>query len=661
MEEGVMTGSNNYLYTQAELIRATPIIEDALQRCNADLMRTFETIDNPIGYLKQKINTKVGRVDDIIQVSFSSAFSAEAAQIVNATVDAYVTFHASRKRSTSLEVLRILQAEKADRNQELTAKLQEINAFKQEHEALVYQTDQGNLIVQRLSRLSEALTDAQLNVVESKSLYDTSKQMISDSNGLEQFVDVYRSRGSSILADTDIGRLRDNLDTFQRQRTDRMQRLHENHPAVKVLDAEIDRIEEQIKQRNEQYALAQLAFIEQQYLAAKEREEQLGQRYQQQHNEAVALNRQLDQYALLQAHCEQIQRSCDILDDRIKELSITEEVGALNITILEVADVSARPSWPDRSKCMMLAILGGFFIGGAGAWIRDMLSSHINRIGEVAEVLNAPVLGVVPTLASRSSMSDRGQIVWQEPASIASEAFRGIRTSIIFSFPEEQIRLIHITSAFAGAGKSMLVSNLGIAFAKSHARTLILDADLRRPTQHTLFKTKRDVGLSTLLAGLCPLQDTIVSTSCKGLDLLPSGPLVPNATELLGSDRFHDILADLKTHYDRILIDSPPVLPVADGCILAALSDATIVVVRAGKTQRKALVRLQESIDRVGGRIIGSVVNDVCRGDMGYGKYSYGCKGDGKGQSPGNNGDKKQYMHERLATMMEVQSPLERK
>lgn len=661
MEEGVMTGSNNYLYTQAELIRATPIIEDALETCNADRMRSFASIDNPIGYLKQKLTTEVGRADDIIQVSFSSPFAVEAAQIVNATVDAYVTFHASRKRSTSLEVLRILQEEKAERSLELSDRLREIVTFKEQHEELVFQTDQGNLIVQRLSRLSDALTDANLVAVESQSLFEASKSMMEDANGLQQFVDAYRSRGQSFTTDTEIARLRANLDALQRQRMDRLQRLSENHPAIKALDVEMARTEVQIEQRNEQFALAQLTFIEQQYLAAKELEKKLSQDYEQYHHEAVELNHQLDQLNLLQAQCDQVQRSCDILDDRIKELNITEEVGALNITILEVAAAPMRPSSPDRPKSMMLAIFLGLFAGGAGAWIRDLIGSHVNSMGEVADVLNAPVLGVVPTLSCRLSMSERGQIVSQDPTSAASEAFRGVRTSIIFSLPKEQNRLIHVTSAFAGAGKSMLVSNLGIAFAKSHKRTLILDADLRRPMQHTLFKVKRDVGLTTLLAGLCPLKDTIVSTSCRGLDLLPCGPLVSNPAELLGSARFSHILSKLKTHYERILIDSPPVLPVADGNILAAISDATIVVVRAGKTKRKALVRLQEDIARVGGRIIGSVVNDIRRGDLGYGNYSYAYRSDDKRQSSGGNGDKKHVMHDRLTAMMEVDSPLQRK
>ncbi|MFC1761542.1 GumC family protein [Planctomycetota bacterium] len=638
MEEGVMTGSNNYLYTQAELIRAAPIIEEALQTCQADAMRTFESIDNPIGYLKQMVNTSVGRADDIIEVSFRSPHRTEAAQVVNAIVDSYVTFHSRRKRSTSLEVLKILQGEKAARSQELSSKLQEIVTFKEQHEGLIYQTEQGNIIIQRLSRLSDALTDAQLAALEGKSAFEASKSMIADANGLKQFVDAYRNRGQSFSVGADLERMRARLDEFRLLRSDRLRKLKEDHPAIKVLDNEIARLESQIIERDEQFALAQIAIMEQQYLATKERTEELEQHYQQYYQEAVELNRQIDRYAVLQSQYEQIQRSCDILDERIKELNITEDVGAMNITILEVAHASSRPCSPSRAKIMMLAIFVGFMTGGAGVWARDMMNVPITSADEAGDLLNVPILGTVPTLPRRSSLTERGQVILNDPISPAAESIRAIRTSIFFS-ARDQVRLIHVTSAFPGAGKSTLVSNLGIALAQSGKRTLIVDGDLRRPVQHTIFDihVKREKGLTSVLAGLCPLRDAIFSTHAKGLDLLVSGPHAANPAELLGSERFKNVLTSILTRYESILIDSPPIVPVADGSILAAVCDATIIVVRTSKTKRKGLLRSREAIMRVGADIIGCVVNDVPRGDVSCGNYTYG------NLSPGNgNGKKRQ-------------------
>ena len=201
LEEGVMTRSKNYLYTQAELLKATSILSEAVSKSDVRQMRTLAGVSNPIGYLKKNIETTVGKKDDILNVAFSGPYPAEAAQVVNAVVQAYLNFQSTQKRSTAGEVQKILQKEKTARDKELSDRLRSLMEFKEKNEDLVFQTEKGNLILQRLERLSTAITEAQLATVEARSSYESAKAMVSDPNRLRQFVAAQR-------AQTGEGRLR---------------------------------------------------------------------------------------------------------------------------------------------------------------------------------------------------------------------------------------------------------------------------------------------------------------------------------------------------------------------------------------------------------------------------------------------------------------------
>lgn len=169
MEEGVMTQSNNYLYTQAELLKSTPILSAALNLRGARQTTTLAEVDDPIAYLKKNLDVRVGTKDDIISISLDSPYPAEATFLVNVVVDSYVAYHAARKRSTSTEVLRILQSEKSRQNGALIEKLRAMMEFKKKNKALAFEYEQGNIILQRLEKLSAALTEAQLETVDRES------------------------------------------------------------------------------------------------------------------------------------------------------------------------------------------------------------------------------------------------------------------------------------------------------------------------------------------------------------------------------------------------------------------------------------------------------------------------------------------------------------
>jgi capsular exopolysaccharide synthesis family protein len=625
--EGVMTQSKNYLYTQAELLKSTPILAAALEVPGIKQLKTFSRVDNPIAYLKKKLDASVGKKDDLISMSFDSPYPTEAAQLVNAVVDSYVTYQATTKRSTSAEVLKILQNEKTKRGQEFSEKLKAMMDFKKENMTLAFEGKQGNVILQRLERLSMILTEAQLATIESQSIYESTKKMISDPIGLKQFIEAQRAKGIYVSTETERAQLESKVEELERRGADRLRQLTLDHPAVIAIATEIVQIKKQITRLDQEFAKAQLAVAEQQYLAAKAKEEQVAQHFEEQRQQAVALNEQLAQYTILQSEWEQTKKLCDILDDRIKELNVTEDVGALNISILEVARPADKPSKPQKARYMAISLLLGLMLGGGVALLRDWMDQRLRSAEEISAVLGVPMLGVVPSMSRKLSVVMRGKILDLESTSSSAEAYRTIRTAVFFSVPKGEAKTVLITSPGAGDGKTTLVSNLGIAMAQAGQQVLILDADFRKPMQHSIFEVAKEPGLSSIIAGQETLNKAIRRTSVKGLNILPCGPDVANPSEILNSSTFADIMAELSLKYDRILVDSPPVMPVTDACILGAICDVTLLVIRAEKSTRKSAQQARDGLLSVGAHILGAIVNDVPRKKGRYGYYYYGYYG----------------------------------
>lgn len=621
--EGVMTQSKNYLYTQAELLRSTPILSAALEKPGVKQMRIFHNIDNIIAFLKKKaLNIEVGRKDDIISISSDSPDPAEAAHLVNAIVDSYITYNATRKRSTSAEILKILRSEKDKRGTELTDKLQTMMDFKKEHEALAFESRQGNLVIERLERLSAVLTESQLSTIEAESNYETIRQMISDPTKLKQYIESQRTTTSYLSTENQKTELNSKLEQLKIGRANRSREVTSGHPAIIAFDKDIERIETQIEDLDIQFAQAQLAVAQQQYLAAKDRESQIAEYYDDQRQQTMALNEQLAQYTILQSDWEQTKKLCDILDERIKELNVTEDVGALNISILEAAHPATTPSAPQKARYMAMALVLGLMLGGGLALLRDWMDQKLHSAEEISTVLGVPVLGVVPSMSRREDVTERGRKVYLDSKSSWAEAYRTIRTAVFFGAPKGEAKTILVTSPAPSDGKTTLVSNLAITMAQAGQKTLILDADFRKPMQHNVFRINHEyIGLSSVLAGATNLQEAIHSTEVNGLDILTRGPEVPNPSEILNSSGFAKLLKHLADRYDRIIIDSPPVTPVTDAQIIAAICDITLLVLRAEKSTRKISRQARDGLLSVGAHMLGVVVNDVPRKGR-YGYYS---------------------------------------
>jgi len=626
-------GSWNYLNTQCALFKSTPIAASALERPGIRGLRTFAGSSNPVGHLKALLDVRLGKDDDIISVSAQSPYPAEAAQIVNAAVDAYVTYQSASRRSTAAEVLKILQREKARREAELASALRAMVEFKKANPLLAFEGSDGSFMSKRMESYSTALIAVENETLDALAAYQAAKETVGDPARLRLLLELRRLGARQGLSAAEEGVLRAEVERMELQLNELRRECTDEHPGLKALEAKLAERKGRLATLEKQLAEAELLAAGRRLEALKEKEAQIRKSFEEQRKEMVDLNAQAAQFTLLRSEWEQCRKLCDMLDDRIRQINVNEDTAALNITILEVAVPTSAPSSPNKQRTMAMALVVGLMLGVGLAIARDWLDQRFHSADDILASLGVPILGMIPQMPGKENLGVRGRKVELEPTSHAAESYRTVRTAIYFGVPDGQAKRIVITSPQSGDGKTTLVSNLGIAMAQAGQRTIIIDGDFRKPMQHNVFELKRDRGLSSVLAGRDPLDAGIQRTKVECLDLLPTGPTPPNPSEMLNSQAFADLLENLAARYDHILIDSPPVMPVTDARILGALCDLTILVLRAERSHRKVAGRARDGLLSVGAHILGTVVNAVPRKEdryyhySGYGyyyKYGYG-------------------------------------
>lgn len=226
-------------------------------------------------------------------------------------------------------------------------------------------------------------------------------------------------------------------------------------------------------------------------------------------------------------------------------------------------------------------------------------------------------------MKSQKKSEERHLITYKKPKSPIAEAYRTLRTNIHFSGLDNPYRSIMVTSAGPGEGKSTTLANLGVAIAQSGTKVLIVDCDLRKPVQHKIFEISNQKGLTNVLVEQLQVEEAIKPTAIENLSVINSGPIPPNPSELLGSQRMNELIAQLKNNYDIVLFDSPPVVAVTDAALLAARLDGVVLVTRSGVAKVDMVKMAKEQIEKANGKFIGAVLYGVKYSGEDYHYYYY--------------------------------------
>lgn len=299
-----------------------------------------------------------------------------------------------------------------------------------------------------------------------------------------------------------------------------------------------------------------------------------------------------------------------VLVDYLEELETPkgDENPQIKATLTDPASYNPSPIAPRTALNTIVAALLGLMLGCALALARELLDNTVHSADEMQETVNAPVMASVGT---DSEMAKRPLLTQLSAFSTRGEAFRVLRTNLQFLDLDSEVKSLVITSATAGEGKTSTSANLAIALAQAGRRVLLVDGDLRRPRVAGLLGLDASIGLTTVLVGRSELEGSIQRHAESGVYVLASGPTPPNPSEVLQSRATRDLIQQLRNAYDIVIVDAPPVLPVADASILATACDGAIIVARHGKTHREHIQTAAQRIRSVNGKILGAVVNFV--------------------------------------------------
>jgi capsular exopolysaccharide synthesis family protein len=548
-----------------------------------------------------------------------------AAAVVNKLVDTYIDEDLRSKFERSRHVSVWLQKQLEDLKQDASDAQRRLADYQKQHN-IVGTDENSNLTIQNMGQISGDLESAEMDrIMKEARMRDFSSQD----------ADLVALMGDN----PQVAALRGQLSELQAQRAQLALKYGERHPRMQELKEQIEKVQASI---NSEVALARRQ-VHDEYAGSQHLEEVLRRRLDAQKEEAYRLNEDVAQYAILRHEAELNRDLYDALQMRLKESSVMAGLSATNITVIDRAQVPFIPVAPRKTMSMLMGLIGGLLGGIVIAFMIESIDDRVQTSEEVENVSLLASLATIPHIADApgkrkhneedelaSTPSHARQLIaLHSPKSLAGEAYRGLRSSLLLSSIDRPPRVIVVTSAFPGEGKTTTAVNCAIALAQRGEKILLVDADLRRGSLDRVFGIKdRSFGLSTVLTH--PMDRRSLPAPLEelpNLHVLPTGPRPPNPAEMLSSHRMEEQLRQWAQEYDRVVLDSAPVLAVSDTQAMTVLADTVILVVRAGVTRKRALIRARDLLWRINAPVAGVVVNDVDMRLENFYTYRYGMYG----------------------------------
>jgi capsular exopolysaccharide synthesis family protein len=617
---------NNKLKTEVNLIQSDTVamrVISALKLAKnpafagKNLAKTITTTDPMamtngereflIGRLQGGLKVRVLTETEIVEIRFRSTDPKLATDIINSLVDQYMQRNLQTHYEGTVQVSNWLSGQMQDLQGKATESQKKLADFQKEFNILPTGDDESdNVVIDKLKILNQQLSDAEADRIVKEArhrLAQTGNPELIASVVPSTSLQIYRSQEADLKA----------------QLAQLTAKFGSGYPKVSELQAQLVKLDAATSAE----ILNVGKRLEDEYLSAAKTEDLLRNQFNQQKTEAYQLNEHTIQYAVLKHEVENSRELYDALQLKLRMAGITAGLSSSYIDIVDRAAVPASPVLPNRSLNMMLGAIGGLLVGLVAAFGVESFDDTLSSSEMVESLTNVPVLCSIPYNQPRyRAKAVPGEIekavpvspmLINLPRSQASEAFRGLRSSIMLSSADVQPKMIAVVSSVAGEGKSTLSANIAVSFAQNGESVLLIDADLRRSSLHSQFGIPSSpIGLSTVLtqgmsdgALLTPVE------SLPNLTLLPAGPHPPNPAELLGSKRMREVLEEFYAKYDRIIIDTPPVLTVSDSLALANVADAVVLVVRSGTARKKAILRTRELLRRANSNVIGIIFNCV--------------------------------------------------
>jgi succinoglycan biosynthesis transport protein ExoP len=579
-----------------------------------------------IGMIKNGLTVSIIQSTDIIEIRYRNEDPKLAAAVVNKLVETYSDQDLRSKYERTMHVSKWLEGQLDDISRDATDAQRDLADYQRQHN-IVGTDENSNLTIQTLQQVSSDLDSAEADRILKESR-------------MRQF-EALKPDMVALMGDNPaLASLRGQLTDLESRRVQLASKVGAKHPQLQEINVQITKVKEQIDNEVE----AAREQVRNEYQGSLNVERAIRKRLTAQEEDAYRLNEDVAQYAILRHKAELTRDLYDTLQMRLKEASITAGLTAANITVIDPAQVPFIPVAPQKVMSLMLGSLGGLLGGCMLAFLIESIDDRLQTSEEVETASMLPSLATIPHIVTEEvkgkvrrsdGMSTelpkrllRLNALW-DPKSNSAESFRGLRSSILLSSVDKPPQVIVFTSAFPGEGKTTTAANCAVVLAQRGERVLLVDADLRRGTLRRAFGLDdNEFGLSNVLSHRGVHQKfSVPLPELPTLYVLPTGPRPPNPAEMLSSNRMGEQLREWRKEFDRIVIDSAPLLAVSDTTALAVLADSVILVSRAGMTRKRALIRARDLLWRINAPIAGVVVNDVDMRLENFYTYRYGMYG----------------------------------
>lgn len=552
--------------------------------------------------------------------------------------------HLRRERQDAITAnAKLLRAQAADLKQKVSDSENQLATYASQNKLLMLRdTDNSNPNTRHIESLAQMIADATGRRIRAESAFNEAK---------------LKSETDSSVSDTEVTKeLRISLKQAETEYATLGSQVTSEYPTMRELNAKISSLRKAIQDERRRA----LITLQSQFETERNTEQNLRQQIEQEKGKAQDVARQLIQYNVLSKEATSLRELYQAVLKQAQEIEISASAATPGVFVADYASVPTAPSAPKTAIIVTIFTFIGFAAGIIAAFVRETIEDKISSTESAQHALNLPLLGSVPEFHRRllpakqnennpltlgapdpspdteeaspstpQTPSDSTQIIAAEsPHSAISEALRTIRANLLLSSADYPPRIVAISSAIQGEGKTTILANLAVTLAQAKHRTLIIDGDLRLAGLSKLFQYTPQThphGLTDFITGQSSLEESITPTMIPHLDILPAGSKAPNPAELVGSASMKRLLSALRDRYDFILIDTPPIMAVADALLLSRLVDSVLLVVRHGFTARSVAREARLKLGRVKARVLGVIVNDMPESSLRDGAMLYGA------------------------------------
>lgn len=566
--------------------------------------------------LIKRIEVKPVRNSRLLDINFQASSPVLAARVADTIAQAYIDYNLETKLQAAQAAVQWLQGRIESERRKVEETEQALLNYKKEQDIITdFSNDVEQITAQKLAKLNNQVVEAESERVEVETRYRQAAALAGSSDMIDAIPEVLNNDLIKQIKSMEV-------ELFQKE-SELSKKYGQNHPKMVALRSE----RASLRKRKAYEVDKVINSLKNEYQVALAREQSLRDALTKQKQETLTLNQKAIEYGVLRRQTESARQMYELLVNRFKETSLTEEMKTGNIRIIDPAEVPRKPVSPKKGLNLLLALLVGLVAGVSLAFFYEYLDNTIKDPDDIKHYLNAPYLGAVPAvdMVEAANAGKNKELVTSHAAmSAASEAYRDIRTSILFSSVEAEPRTLLVTSAGPQEGKTMTAGNLAITLAQSGSSVVLVDCDLRRPRVNAIFGEEGpSLGVTNVLVENRDVGEIIVSSDIENLSLLASGPVPPNPSELLGSERMAGLIQSLQERFDRIVIDSPPVFAVTDAVVLSKSVDGVVLVVRANDKPGKMVADCLEKISSVGGNVLGVILNHVTMNEDSAYSYHY--------------------------------------